>query len=495
MESMTDSDANEESSFLRDVENGFVGDPTKLLLARNPSLVALRDGEGNTPLHLACGVRRSVEMVCILLQHGADVNAVNAANKTSLHIAAEESCDSVVDELIDAGAKVALRDNAGNLPIFYAALSGDRAMIMALDLAHSPNDLPTAAAMGRTELLKGALADEIASGRDVERALGTALRAASSRGHATVVESLLACGALPNMPDATGWTSLHSAVAIGNSEIVKALLSYGANANAVNATGRTPLQIATENDRNDIAESLLAAGATMDVCLAAMLGRAKAVAKYLEESPELVAKRDNGFWRETPLAYAAIHGRRDVAVLLLKHGAEMDFRDDGGNTPLIWAARNGHEDVVKLLLEHHADVNAVATIQATIQLDSPIHAAAANGHASVVAILAEAGADVNKMRGPFNATPLYYAASGGHSDVAKLLLDFGAEVDLVETTGIATGATPLLMAVESSRYDVGRLLLRHGANPNIQDRFGNSAISVATKLGNEEFIRLLLERD
>jgi tankyrase len=60
----------------------------------------------------------------------------------------------------------------------------------------------------------------------------------------------------------------------------------------------------------------------------------------------------------TPLDFASMHGRADVAKLLIESGAEVDLADMYQRTPLRKAAFTGRYDVVKLLLEHGANVNA-----------------------------------------------------------------------------------------------------------------------------------------
>ena len=63
-----------------------------------------------------------------------------------------------------------------------------------------------------------------------------------------------------------------------------------------------------------------------------------------------------------PLDYAAMHGRADVAELLIAFGADMNAKDNlYGGTPLhyaIWYAPRGHLEVAQLLIDRGADVNA-----------------------------------------------------------------------------------------------------------------------------------------
>jgi ankyrin repeat protein len=66
-----------------------------------------------------------------------------------------------------------------------------------------------------------------------------------------------------------------------------------------------------------------------------------------------------------PLDYAAMHGRADVAELLIAFGADMNAKDNlFGETPLHYAiaacqfAPQGHLEVAQLLIQRGADVNA-----------------------------------------------------------------------------------------------------------------------------------------
>jgi ankyrin repeat protein len=45
-----------------------------------------------------------------------------------------------------------------------------------------------------------------------------------------------------------------------------------------------------------------------------------------------------------------------VVRLLLERGADLEFKDSGGQTPLSRAVINRHETVVRLLLERGADL-------------------------------------------------------------------------------------------------------------------------------------------
>lgn len=67
----------------------------------------------------------------------------------------------------------------------------------------------------------------------------------------------------------------------------------------------------------------------------------------------------------TPLCWASLSGNDRVVSLLLERGADISFRDAGGNTPLHEAALFCHPSTVRLLLEHGADPFARNTAGST----------------------------------------------------------------------------------------------------------------------------------
>lgn len=136
----------------------------------------------------------------------------------------------------------------------------------------------------------------------------------------------------------------------------------------------------------------------------------------------------------TPLRLAAIYGHKNVAILLLDHGANIETRDEIlGQTPLHLAASNGNMDVVALLLNRGAGVNVPDRINAT-----PLDWAALQGRKNVVALLIARGALVN-TRDLNGATPLHYAAVTGQKEIATLLLAHGANLNARN----GDGRTPL----------------------------------------------------
>lgn len=93
----------------------------------------------------------------------------------------------------------------------------------------------------------------------------TALHKAAAKGYKSIVNLLLANGAVINTRNGEGWTPLHSAVLNNdNKEVVKLLLIFGAQINAKDNFGNTPLIWAVSKGCEDIVKLLLEHGADID---------------------------------------------------------------------------------------------------------------------------------------------------------------------------------------------------------------------------------------
>ena len=72
----------------------------------------------------------SAELIRILIEAGADVNAVNSAQQSPLHEASKNPV--VVPVLLEAGAKANILDNINRSPLFHAAYFKQDASVSAL---------------------------------------------------------------------------------------------------------------------------------------------------------------------------------------------------------------------------------------------------------------------------------------------------------------------------------------------------------------------------
>jgi len=98
--------------------------------------------------------------------------------------------------------------------------------------------------------------------------------------------------------------------------------------------GELALGAAAQTGQAAIAEHLLALGAPMDICTAAMLGRAADVAAMLTTEP--LGANATGAHGIPLLYHAVITGHTDIAEMLLAHGAHIN--GGSGGSPALHGA-------------------------------------------------------------------------------------------------------------------------------------------------------------
>lgn len=94
---------------------------------------------------------------------------------------------------------------------------------------------------------------------------------------------------------------------------------------------------------------------------------------------------------------------------------------------------------------------------------------------------------------PDGFTPLHGAIYGGHEVTVRLLLERGADPNVRSTSEIAR-VPPLGTAAFVRRSDLAALLLDAGADVNGRGDGGFTALDSAVQNGDEQMIRLLLDR-
>lgn len=85
-------------------------------------------------------------------------------------------------------------------------------------------------------------------------------------------------------------------------------------------------------------------------------------------------------------------GDTDLALSLLRCGANVHALDVMGSNPIHRASGGGHTDIVWLLLEHDADVDLKTTTHVT-----PLAFAASFGQVATSRLLIQEGADVTRV--------------------------------------------------------------------------------------------------
>ncbi|MBI5482958.1 MAG: ankyrin repeat domain-containing protein [Deltaproteobacteria bacterium] len=148
---------------------------------------------------------------------------------------------------------------------------------------------------------------------------------------------------------------------------------------------------------------------------------------------------------DSRLLSAAQKGDEKKVVQLLKKGADVKAKDDGGNTALHLAA-------------------------------TP----------KIASTLIAAGASVHARNADFDMTPIFSASAG----VAKVLTAHGANVNEKARKGM----TPLTWAVYWNQKQKLELLIEHGAYINAGDDDGRTALQTAANWDKIDLVKLLLAK-
>ena len=143
---------------------------------------------------------------------------------------------------------------------------------------------------------------------DLKEALHTAAYFANH----TIAEKLLEIGVDINETNEYGDTALHYATCMRNYKMAKFLIDSGANINVKNHYGMTPLINVIYNDDYNMCQILINSGADVN------LGRGK-------------------INNNSALHIAVDNGNLDIVKLLIKSGANLNFKNIYGITPIQYA--------------------------------------------------------------------------------------------------------------------------------------------------------------
>lgn len=333
------------------------------------------DAWGRTPLWWASQGGHD-DVVRLLLEHGANIDARDVELRTALIQAIIHRCHSTMVLLLDKGAQCSAPDCGDETPLSHAVGMGDIAAVgILLVRGANPNEpdagssiipadfaqwcppLSIAAYIGDDEIFKlllaqpGIIADLTAkSGR-------TALSYAAGAGHHSICTLLLRRGDVhPDSADLRGRTPLSHAADNSREGVVKLLLGLDrVCADSRDSNGRTPFSHAVDPSvipyQSDPTRS-----------------RSAVVKAFLSDVRIDPDSRDSK--GRTPFSHAVNgrcarngrHGDIDcdiVRMFLADKRIDVESRDDTGRTPLSWSAgagldRNYREhaspDVLKLLL-------------------------------------------------------------------------------------------------------------------------------------------------
>jgi ankyrin repeat protein len=314
--------------------------------------------------------------------------------------------------------------------------------------------------------------------------------AACENGSAEIVQQLLVAGADVNLVPTglySGFRAMHgsrvtvsvsttplcTAVKNCRTEVVKVLLEHGADANVCDYLGKTAFDyiidhLVKTHDKHQEYIVLL---------------------RMLVESKEDILSNNLTLGKDNPLYRACAESLHDVVEVLLQYGvSHTQLSDVAMSSALAVACRNNDDSIVELLLSHgieasRAEAGQFPGISVTGANLAMLSIPAVKGNVKMVGMLIKAGFNVNQTDGSGN-TALHAASCAA---IADILIKNGADVNILNRMD----ESPLYSACIRRRLDVAAVLLENFACVN----GSTTAIPlvVACRANCEELVEMLLQ--
>jgi ankyrin repeat protein len=409
---------------------------------------------GETPLHVAAG-GQNPQLVRLLIEHGANVNAKNNSLFTPMMYAAEYCKSSTaklqtIKYLIEKGAEVNAQSKNGWTALMLVCKNGKPGAHRQKAVEHlikKGADVNMATNYGWTALLL--LFYEQDPGED----------------GLVISKMLIEKGADVNAKNKIQWTPFMSAVRFGEPsaeklKTVRYLLKKGANVNAKNKHQWTPLMHAVNNgkagkEKIALITLLIEKGASIN-----------AVNKYKESAiffaqdvQTLSLLLENGAHidlknrrERSPLMHALVEGRDEVAKLLIEKGCNINLKDLMGRNALLLATQYDRGELIDLLLQQGAEAGAKTPFGETA-----LYYASKKGSAELISTLIKKGDPIDLKGGYYKWPPVSYACRWGNYDAVKVLVENGAALNVYSDEGW----TPTMYAVYGNFEPIIQLLKKH----------------------------------
>ena len=457
---------------------------------------SLKDSPGNTSLHVAVRVKGeakpiiwkigaskirhfpasyhicSTQTVQAIIDHGADVNAVNNRGQTALWFACIDGQNSIVKFLLDAGADPTIADRYEDTCL-HAAIHGNCS----------------------TETIQKIL-DHGAPVNAVNKDVATPLLLACSTAQAETVKILLVAKADPNSANADGDACLHVAMAADcNKETILEIISYGADVNAVNKRGRTALLLGCFYRQMDAVKILLEAQADPAIadeegfsCLHAAIDgycSKDTLQALIDHGAHIAAIRKDG---TNALLRACTTGQSESVSFLVEAGACVNITNSDGNTCLHLAVKGEcNKDAVQEIIEHGMiNINAVNK-----HCETALLLACESAQAKTVNLLLQKLADPNISDGR-GFTSLHAAVHGCcANETLQEIINHKAQLYCQDNHG----ETALFNACSYRQQESVKILLKAESNPNIADNNDDTSLHAAVRGGcSKTIIHMIIDQ-
>ena len=361
-----------------------------------------------------------------------DLNHHGSTNFTALHFAVQYKHADVVQLLIDAGADVNAIERNGQTCFFLA-------------VGH-----------GHTDIVRYLVGLPEVDLRDQGSKNYLALHLAVQKKHADVVKILIDAGADIEGKH-SGCSPLQSACDSGVLANVKLLVEAGADVRAIHSEGTTCLMRASHDGQTDIVRYLASLPAVdlnrhgldnyTSLHFAVKEKHADVVQVLIDAGADIQAKDCDG---RSPLHVACGSGPLAIVKMLIEAGADIRATDSDRTTCLLLASHDGQTEIVRYL----ASLPAVDLNHRGINNFTALHFAVLKKRPGVVKVLIDAGADI-QAKDSEGCSPLHVASCSGPLAIVKMLIEAGADIRATDSSG----ATCLMLAKQDKQTDIVHYLV------------------------------------
>ena len=401
---------------------------------------------------------RNLDLVTLLLKHGADPNIKGDHSLSPLTLAVHEGHQEIVATLLQFGAELnetstvtvsALQMAAATRNIEMLALllkhCGDRAA--ELILSDSPTTLEIAAEQNMFDMMELVLEHMKGLCTLDNQLLCRVLCAASYGGSDELVHETLKAGADVNM-------------IVRRARIVELRGTY--------ITQSTPLEEAVWANNTTTIDCLLRAGAFPDPPLSSSLA----------------------FKSGSALQGAAYHRNIELVQHLLELGASVDAPLGSSNTfpdpkapfrfgtVVEWAVLGGEINVLRLLLQNGGSANKPEKLQNALRIASK------NQEAEMVELLTQYGAGVKYHNEPSTER------ARSSDDTAYISPNESMIDDMIKAEAGLRDSIALRMACENEDLELVEMLIE--VNQSNVENFGGAILEAAVATGNKKIVKRLI---
>ena len=423
------------------------------------ALINALGSEGQSALHFALEVPYQ-NVVMLLIQHKANVNARDASFRTPLHIAAGKGNVAMCSYLLNEGAQLDAREAQSKTPLQLACEAGHYQLVqMMLDQSQLNATNMTfltaffaAVEHGHVQIAESFFARGLKL-QELKRDFHKPLSLAAKSGCQAMVELMVHEDCDVNARDENGWNALHFAAHHGHYQVIERLFASGVSAKEPTLRKETPLLLAVKTSHFPVVERLLRGD---------------------NDSALVSAEDERG---QQSVHHVVRAGSLEIFNLLMSNGGKINVENSMGWQPLHIATAYGHFALVERLLQQGASIEE--KLGSSSIKRSQTHKIVEEGYRA-------------EARWPYpGSRALHLACEYGHEQIATFLISRGAKME----ASCSEGWQPLHHAAYFGSSALVETLLQGGANPHATTNEGKNALALGfcttgTPIPEEEIERI-----